>query len=35
MMETSNFFVLFLSLCGLGVVLSALFSDRKNPPMLT
>ena len=34
MMETSNFFVLFLSLCGLGVVLSALFSDRKNPPVL-
>jgi hydrogenase-4 component B len=34
MIETSNFFVLFLSLCGLGVVLSALFSDRKNPPVL-
>ena len=34
MMETSNFFVLFLSLCGVGVVLSALFSDRKNPLVL-
>jgi len=30
-METSNFFVLFLFLCGMGVVLSALLSERKNP----
>ena len=34
MMETSNFFVLFLFLCGMGVVLAALFSERKNPMAL-
>jgi hydrogenase-4 component B len=34
MMETGNFFVLFLSLCGTGIILSALFPDQKNPLIL-
>jgi hydrogenase-4 component B len=34
MMETGNFFVLFLSLCGIGVILSALLPERKNPLIL-
>jgi hydrogenase-4 component B len=34
MMETSSFFVLFLFLCGMGVVLAGLFSERKNPMVL-
>jgi len=34
MMETGNFLVLFLSLCGMGVILSALLPDRKNPLVL-
>jgi hydrogenase-4 component B len=34
MMETGNFLVLFLSLCGTGVILSALFRGRKNPLIL-
>jgi hydrogenase-4 component B len=34
MMETGNFFVFFLSLCAIGVILSALLPDRKNPLIL-
>ena len=34
MMETGNFFVLFLSLCGIGAILSPLVPERKNPLIL-
>jgi hydrogenase-4 component B len=34
MMETGNFLVLSLFLCGMGVILSTLFPDRKNPLIL-